>query len=62
MIKKRIGVNNEEAFKKACEDNNIILTDKGTNVNPVSYIDLKGKERILSVHTCKKMKVKKIGE
>ena len=47
MIKKKIDINNDDAFKAACEDNNIILTAKGMNIKPVSYIDLEGKEREL---------------
>lgn len=47
MIKKKIHINNDVALKKACEDNDIILTSKGSDLKPVSYIDLEGKERKL---------------
>lgn len=47
MIKKKIGVDNNFALKEACKNNDIILTAKGVNSQPVSYIDLTGKEKIL---------------
>lgn len=48
MIKKKIGIDNNFALKEACKNNDIILTDKGINSQPVSYIDLTGKEKILN--------------
>lgn len=47
MIKRKVGIDNNVALKKACENNSIILTTKGVNSKPVSYVDLKGKGKIL---------------
>lgn len=47
MIKRKTDVNNDATFEEACENNDIMLTAKETNLNPVSYIDLKGNERKL---------------
>lgn len=51
MIKRKVGIDNNVALKKACENNSIILTTKETNLKPVGYVDLKGKEKILGAST-----------
>ena len=42
MIKKRKSISEQEAFEKSCKDNGIELTPKGTNDNPVAYINEQG--------------------
>lgn len=48
MIKRKNDIDNNVAFKESCKNNDIILTDRGENLNPVAYIDLKGKERFFN--------------
>lgn len=46
-----MGINKDIALKESCKNNGIILTAKETNLKPVGYVDLRGKEKILGVST-----------
>lgn len=61
MIKRKSGIDNNVALKEACENNDIILTAKGVNSKPVSYVDLKGKEKILDAKFSVSRIIKNIG-
>lgn len=48
MIKRKNGVDKNEAFKLSCENNNIDLSQPGSNKKPVFYIDRTGEKKMLN--------------
>lgn len=57
MIKKKQGINRENAFRNACKINDIELTPKNTNKSPVAYIDNQGKKVYLGKESLKKTEI-----
>lgn len=48
MIKRRKNSNPEKSFEKACEENNIILTERKENLEPMRIIDDFGNVKVWS--------------
>lgn len=60
MIKKRENIDEKMALQEACRENDIILSERNTNKNPVAYIDTNGIKRQFSTNQEKREGLKAI--